>query len=115
MSFPLQEQVSLRSFNSFGVDARARWYANVRCLEDLQQLRGDGRLRGLPRLVLGGGSNVLFVDDYPGLVAHIDIGGCEELGVVDDAHLIRVERACPGRRWSSGWCATGDRAWRTWR
>jgi UDP-N-acetylmuramate dehydrogenase len=90
MSFQLQEQVSLRSFNSFGVDACARWYAHVRSPDDLQRLQEDGRLRGLPRLVLGGGTNVLFIDDFPGVVVHIDIPGCEELGLVDDAYRIRV-------------------------
>jgi UDP-N-acetylmuramate dehydrogenase len=90
MTFPLQEQVSLREFNSFGVEARARWYARVRSAEDLQQVLADGRLHGLPRFILGGGSNVLFVDDFPGLVLHIDIPGCEALDAVDGDPCLRV-------------------------
>jgi UDP-N-acetylmuramate dehydrogenase len=90
MSIQLQEHVSLRSFNSFGVEARARWYARVCRPDDLSSLQEDARLRGLPRLVLGGGSNVLFTEDFSGVVLHIDIPGCEELGLVDDAYRIRV-------------------------
>jgi UDP-N-acetylmuramate dehydrogenase len=90
MSYLLQENVSLRSLNSFGVEARARWYARVCRPGDLQRLHEDARVRDLPRLVLGGGSNVLFVGDFPGVVLHVDIGGCEELGLLEDAHCIRV-------------------------
>lgn len=90
MTLALQEQVSLRSFNSFGVEARARWYARVRSEEELQQALADGRLQGLPHFVLGGGSNVLFVDDFPGAVLHIDIPGCEALGAAGGDHCLRI-------------------------
>lgn len=90
MPSPLLEQVSLRPLNTFGVEARARWYAHVRRVEELEPLLQDARVRGLPRMVLGGGSNVLFVGDFPGLVVHVDIPGCEELPGDADAYLIRV-------------------------
>ena len=90
MSFALREQVSLLPYNSFGVDARARWFAHVRREQDLAAVWEDGRLQGLPRFILGGGSNVLFVDDFPGVVVHVDIPGIEEIGTADDSHLIRV-------------------------
>ena len=56
----LHEQYPLLGLNSFGVEARARWFCRVRGAEDLAALAADPRLTGLPRLVIGGGSNLLL-------------------------------------------------------
>lgn len=90
MRFILQEHASLKSFNTFGIDARAAWYARVRTAEDLQRLQGEPRLQGLPWLVLGGGSNILLLGDFDGLVVHVAALGVEELGADDAAWLVRV-------------------------
>lgn len=66
MAVELIENASLRELNSFGVDARARWLATVRSDADLIQLQDHAGVRGLPRLVLGGGSNLLFTGDFDG-------------------------------------------------
>jgi UDP-N-acetylmuramate dehydrogenase len=86
----LQPDLSLRPYNAFGVEARTRWFARVRAPHELDELQADPRLRGLPRLVLGGGSNLLFVADYPGVVLHVDIPGCEELEGDAGAWCVRV-------------------------
>ncbi|HUN91117.1 MAG TPA: UDP-N-acetylmuramate dehydrogenase [Burkholderiaceae bacterium] len=90
MPIELQRDVSLRPYNSFGIDARATWFARIRSLADLQQLDESPGLDGLPRFLLGGGSNVLFTRDVEGVVARIEIPGHRELGVVDDAWRIEV-------------------------
>jgi UDP-N-acetylmuramate dehydrogenase len=92
----IQTGVSLRAFNTFGVDARAAHFAAVRTVDELREVLADDRLRGLPRLVLGGGSNVLFVRDYEGLVVRIEIGGHARLG--DDGARWLV-RAGAGESW----------------
>jgi UDP-N-acetylmuramate dehydrogenase len=86
----LQERVSLKPFNSFGVDARAAWLACVRSVTDLQQLQADPRVRDLPRLILGAGTNVLFAGDFDGLVLQAAIPGIEELAPSQDAYVVRV-------------------------
>jgi len=95
MPFILQERVSLKSFNTFGVDARARWMAHVQDAQDLQRLLSDSRLRDLPRLVLGGGSNVLFAGDFDGLVIRVGLRGIDDRGEHDGARLIRVAAGEP--------------------
>ncbi len=68
---------SLRAFNTFSVDARARRLVHVTDLDELlAALRLAERL-GIPHMLLGGGSNVLFVDDYPGVVIHMASQGIE--------------------------------------
>jgi len=90
MPLILQERVSLKSLHSFGVDAHAAWYARVHTVEELQALYADPRVAALPRLILGGGSNLLFTGDYDGLVVHVALAGWEDLGQVDGARHIRV-------------------------
>lgn len=95
MPFILQERVSLKSFTTFGVDAQARWMARVDDAQGLQRLADDPRVRGLPRLVLGGGSNVLFAGDFDGLLVQPCPRGIEDLGVHDGARRVRVAAGEP--------------------
>lgn len=71
----LQENVSLKQFNTFGVEARARYYVRIEDVQTLQALVADKAWQHLPWMVLGGGSNVLFVKDFEGLVIHMALDG----------------------------------------
>ncbi len=64
----LVADADLRPLNSFRVAARARWLLELHAPGEFSRLRDEARLAGLPWLVVGGGSNLLFVDDYPGVV-----------------------------------------------
>lgn len=92
----LEENVALRALNAFGVDARARYFARVRSAADLAMLEDDPRLRGVPRLILGGGSNILFTRDVDGLVVKVDVPGMREVG--DDGRAWFVEVGA-GENW----------------
>jgi UDP-N-acetylmuramate dehydrogenase len=86
----LERGVSLRPFNTFGVDARAKWFARIRSLDDLAAALDDERVRDAPRLVLGGGSNLLFTRDFEGLVLKIELAGLHELADGGEQRLVRV-------------------------
>jgi UDP-N-acetylmuramate dehydrogenase len=86
----LREQFPLRELNSFGVEVRARWFCRVCSADDLAALNADPRLAGLPRLVLGGGSNLLLTRDFDGLVIKVDVSGLRELGEAGDAWHLEV-------------------------
>ena len=97
----IERDVSLRPFNTFGVDANAAMFARVRSLEDLQRVLADRRVAGASLLVLGGGSNLLFTQDFDGCVLKIEIPGVQrdddganwlvEVGAGENWHAI-VER-----------------------
>ena len=89
-------QASLRKLNTFGIDASARICLEVESVADLQAVRADSALCALPRLVLGGGSNVLFTKDFDGLVLHMVSQG-RVIDAEDDTH-VRV-RAQAGENW----------------
>jgi len=86
----LEENVALRALNTFGVDARARYFAHVRSAADLALLEDDPRLRGVPRLILGGGSNILFTRDVDGVVVKVDVPGLREVGEDERAWFVEV-------------------------
>ena len=67
----LLHDVSLRSFNTFGLEARARRYYRATGLGGLREALRVER----PALVLGGGSNLLLTRDVGGLVLHVDLRG----------------------------------------
>jgi UDP-N-acetylmuramate dehydrogenase len=86
----LEENVALRALNTFGVDARARYFVRVHSAADLALLEDDPRLRGVPRLVLGGGSNILFTRDVDGVVVKVDVRGLREVGEDEHARFVEV-------------------------
>lgn len=86
----VEENVALRPLNTFGVDARARYFVRVRSADDLAALDDDARLRGLPRVILGGGSNLLFTRDVDGLVVKVDVPGLRFVGDDGRAWLVEV-------------------------
>jgi len=73
----IQENVSLKNFNTFGVDAKARYFVEISHPDELTELFLDPQWKSSKTLVLGGGSNMLFVNDFDGLVIRINIRGIE--------------------------------------
>lgn len=71
--------VSLKRYNTFGVEAAAKKLAHINHEEDLLTLYNSGAFETEKLLFLGGGSNMLFVDDYDGLVVHMNIKGIHAL------------------------------------
>ena len=86
----------LDKLNTFGIKARAQAFLEVRSVADLQALREDSALYKMPRLVLGGGSNLLLTGDFAGLVLHSCNSGIEIVEVTSDATLVR---AAAGESW----------------
>lgn len=75
MSIIIQENVSLKEHNTFGVEASALYFVQIESEEQLVELFSIEKFHALPKLILGGGSNILFTKDYDGLVIFINIKG----------------------------------------
>ncbi len=71
----IQEQVSLKPFNTFGIDIKAEYFIEVKTEQELVELCESGFLEGKQHLVLGSGSNILFTKDYNGVVIKNAITG----------------------------------------
>jgi len=70
-----QKNFSLRNLNTFGIDAKAAQYASFTSVAELQALLQMPALNKEKVLVLGGGSNILFTQDFDGTVLHNKIQG----------------------------------------
>ncbi len=95
-ALPISRDVSLAKCNTFGLDARAGYFLPLTDAAQLTRLLGDEAAAALPRLILGGGSNVLLTRDFPGLVIHVELKGIEMLG--EDAATRRI-RVAAGENW----------------
>lgn len=71
----MQENVDLAPYNSFGLRVSARYFTRVETHEQLQSALAFCHDEALPLLVLGGGSNILLREDFPGLVLQMAILG----------------------------------------
>ena len=92
----LQHDVSLRSFNTFGIDANALAFLEVRSVDDLFRVFENKELMSMPRLVIGGGSNLLLTDHFRGLVLHMSMKGMSVDTEDDDVVYVR---AAAGEKW----------------
>ena len=93
----IHENHSLKGLNSFGLAVRARFFCELRRLGGLKSVVQWRRQHPeLPVLLLGGGSNLLFTADYPGLVLRVRLQEREVLG--SDGEFVYV-RAGAGEDW----------------
>jgi UDP-N-acetylmuramate dehydrogenase len=100
----IQENVSLRAMHTFHVSAKARYFARFSSAEDLFNIPSD---KG-PVLLLGGGSNILFLNDYPGLVLKNEIKGITLLH--EDPEYVYI-RAGAGENWHELVMYTVEKGW----
>lgn len=71
----LQEHISLKPYNTFGIDVNANYFAEIFNPEQLNELKDKLVTWQDNLLIIGGGSNLLFTEDFKGLVLKISIGG----------------------------------------
>jgi UDP-N-acetylmuramate dehydrogenase len=103
----IAENSSLKALNTFGIEARARYFAAFASEEELTGLLEWAGRRRL--LVLGGGSNILFTRDVDGVVLQNAIKGIEQIGEEEEYVYVRAGAGenwagfvdyCIGRDWA---------------
>ncbi|MBU6122575.1 UDP-N-acetylmuramate dehydrogenase [Hymenobacter sp. PAMC29290] len=94
----LEENVSLRPYNTFGLDVRARYFARFASADELRALLKLPQVQAAEKLILGGGSNLLFTQDFAGVVLKNEIRGLEIISEDGDAQTALV-RAGAGESW----------------
>lgn len=93
----IYENYSLKALNSFGLDVSARYFCSIRTFGGVRAIvKWQKEYPELPVLFLGGGSNLLFINDYPGLVVQVLITERKVLG--DDGKYVYI-RAGAGENW----------------
>ncbi|MFA6402115.1 MAG: UDP-N-acetylmuramate dehydrogenase [Salinivirgaceae bacterium] len=93
----IQENISLKKYNSFGIDVKARYFCHYKSSVDLNYLISEGPLnRDMEMIILGGGTNQLFINDFEGVVIH-PINDTIEL-VTEDSDFVYI-KADAGLEW----------------
>ena len=82
--------VSLKGFNTFGIDCKADRYIPLRTKEEAISLLGSGEFADIPRLIMGGGSNLLFLSDFKGTIIHPLIGGIEIISENENSIIVKA-------------------------
>ena len=84
------ENYPLKDYNSFGIQAKAKQFVEFSTADDLiVYLNSTNYRKNEKILFLGGGSNILFLEDFDGLVFHPKISEIDIAG--DDDSFIEVE------------------------
>jgi UDP-N-acetylmuramate dehydrogenase len=97
------KDISLRSFNTFGLEAAARYYTRFTDAEEAAVALSASETRDLPLLVLGGGRNILFTRDFEGLVLHNAVSG---MALVEEDSRHWYVKCGAGESWHTlvTWC-----------
>jgi UDP-N-acetylmuramate dehydrogenase len=86
----IDEHVGLKSFNTFGIDAKARYFCKITDEDQFKSLIQTDLYKNEKVLILGGGSNILFTTDFDGLIVKTDIKGIHLVDETDETVSIKV-------------------------
>jgi UDP-N-acetylmuramate dehydrogenase len=90
-------QFNLQKFNTLAVPALANYFVSVKTEDELHEAIAFARADSLPLMLLGGGSNIVLRDDFPGLVIHLKSQGKEIIAEDDEFVWLKV---AAGENWN---------------
>ena len=93
---PIQGNVSLKPYNTFGINATAKQFASFQSVDELRAILSGTNPSVSNLLILGGGSNILLTKDVDGLVLKNEICGIEKVAE-DETHV--YIKAGAGESW----------------
>lgn len=86
----IHENVDLQPYNTFGIKAFARYFTTIESEENIRELLALDLFQEKRHLFLGGGSNVLFTNNYDGLVIKVNLKGITTLKEDEDNITLKV-------------------------
>lgn len=101
----IQHNVSLKPYNTFGLNVKAASYINITSVKDLKTVLKTHKNQSF--FILGGGSNMLLTRDLDALVLHINLRGIQ---VVSETNNEVVVKVMAGENWHQFvlWCLEQD-------
>lgn len=101
----IQKNISLKKFNTFGIDAKAKFFLQVNSIEELKnalELKEYDK-----KFIISGGSNMLITKDINALVLHINLKGKQVISETNEHVLVKV---MAGEVWHDMvlWCLDQD-------
>jgi len=92
----IEKNYSLKNCNSFGVDIYAEYFVEIKDKNNIKKILKDGLLEGKNSLILGGGTNILFTDNFKGVVIKNELRGIE---IYDEDDRYVHLKVASGEKW----------------
>ena len=86
----IQQNLSLKSYNTFGIDVNTRYFAEYSSIGELKEILGSEIINAKPWLHIGGGSNLLFLKDFEGIILHSQLKSIEKISETNEIVLLKV-------------------------
>ena len=97
----VKQNYSLKKYNSFNIDVVAKEFIQINSVKELIDLQKNSKNKN--KLFIGGGSNILFTNNFEGLVVHINLKGISVKKMNENFSEIKV---MSGENWNElvNWC-----------
>lgn len=92
----IEQNYSLEKYNTFHLPVKTRWFMEYETEEELSRILRDEYFQECLSLHIGGGSNLLFINDFNGIIVHSQIRGITVVEETDDEVVLRIGAA---ERW----------------
>lgn len=92
----IHENHSLKPYNTFGINVTARYFTELTSVQEFQQVLSEKNFSTLSKLILGGGSNILFTKNFDGIVLKNNLKGIELVKETDEFYFVK---AAAGEVW----------------
>src|SRR5690554_6628659 len=86
----IQRNFDLSRFNTMGVASKAAFFVTVTSLQELKDALTYSTSHRLKIMILGGGSNILFVNHFDGLIINMEIKGVSVISEDDETVHLKV-------------------------
>lgn len=95
----IQENLSLKAYNTFGIDKKAEFFTAASTVEELKDALLWAKERDHSVFILGGGSNILLTKDIPGLVIKVELQGIKVVSEDEKQILVEVGAGVVWHEW----------------
>ncbi len=92
----IRENISLKQYNTFGIAANAKYFAEISSLTEVSEICSNKHFSKTDKLILGGGSNILFTKDFDGYAVKNNFKGID---VDSDTEEQVFVKAGAGENW----------------
>ena len=86
----IQQNYSLKKLNTFHIDASAKYFLEVASIEDILEVLSANKYLNQSKLILGGGSNLLFTKDFDGIVIKNNLKGINLINEDSDFYYVKA-------------------------
>lgn len=92
----INRNISLKELNSFNIDVSAKFFTEIYSVEQLQNVLNEKEIIPLKKMILGGGSNILFTKNFDGIIIKDSISGIQ---IIDQDSESAIVEAGTGVVW----------------